>query len=586
VTLDQAVGLHQRGALREAAVAYVAFLRTHPDHADALRLLAMALLGLGHAQEALATLDRLPGKRNPVVAANRGQVLAALQRWDEAAEALQRAVRLDPALADAWAELARVEAARGRPTEACRAAGRALVAEPSRARAVAFADQVAGAVAPPADLREALLVAYTLDRVDHPLLDRAAEAALGAALDDPATLAADPLAHAWLQRGSVSHRVEHKVVALRAWLAAREATEEAVVAVALAAWAAEYAWRPDGRDGARGLGRAMFGDPCEGPLPAALQRCLRDEPAQEAALAAGIHVVALGDDHALQAMYEENPYPRRVGVQVREPVPFARWWAATFPHHPPAATPDVVDLLVAGCGTGRHALTSATTFRSRVTALDLSRASLARAQRRAGELGVPNVAFAQADLRALAGWDQRFDVIESVGVLHHLPDWVEGLRVLVGLLRPGGYVRFGLYAERARQDVVAARAFVAGHGFPDTPEGLREARLALAALPPDHPAHPVTRSVDFTSLSGCRDLVFHVREHRLDLPELSAGLRACGLRFLGFQHVLAALRAPYSARWPDDLLQDDLARWDIVEAHEPRTFAGMYVGWARVQEQA
>jgi SAM-dependent methyltransferase len=580
VTLAQAVALHQRGELREAAMAYVAFLRTHPDHADGLRLLAMALLGLGHPDEALATLARVPG-RHPLVSANRGQILAALGRWDEAADALQRAVRADPELAEGWDELARVEAQRGRTAEAARAAGRALVAAPDRRRAVAFADRVAGLPAPPADLREALLRAYALDGVDHALLDRAALAALGEALREPTALATDPLAHAWLLRGSVPEEAEDAVVALRAWLV-RRPEDAAVEAMATAAWACEYAWWPEGEPGpdAPAAVRAMFGDPGPGPLPPSLSRVLRDEPARERAAAAAVPALDVGDDAALRAMYEENPYPRRVSVQVREPVPFARWWSATLPHAAPIEAPDVVDVLVAGCGTGRHALTSASTFRARVTGLDLSRASLGRARRRADELGVP-LELMQADLRTLGSWDRRFDVVESVGVLHHLPDWVAGLRVLRGLLRPGGAVRLGLYAERARQDVVAARAFVADRGLPSSPVGLREARRALRALPAEHPARGVVRSVDFASLSGVRDLVFHVREHRVRLPELADGLAACGLRLAGFQLPVDALRRPYRERWPDDAAQADLARWDAVEADHPRTFAGMYVCWAR-----
>lgn len=587
MTLDQAVALHQRGALREAAAAYVAFLRTRPDHPDALRLLAMALLALGHPGEALAALDRIGG-RHPLVAANRGQVLAALGRWDDAADALARAVRGEPGLAEAWDELARVEAARGGARASARAAGRALTAAPSQVRAVAFADRVAGLADPPDDLRPALLAAYAQDGVDHPLLDRAALAALGDTPRDPAAAARDPLLHAWLAKGSVPDEAEDAVVALRAWLAARPTAEPAArEAVALAAWACEHAWWPEGDPGpgAPALVRAMFGPPGDGPLPAALERALRAEPEQERALAASIPVLDAGDDQALRALYEENPYPRRVGVQRREPVPFARWWAATLPAAAPIATPDAVDVLVAGCGTGRHAIGSASTFRGRVTGVDLSRRSLARARRRALELGV-TLELYQADLRRLGGWDRRFDVVESVGVLHHLPDWVEGLRALRALLRPGGALRFGLYAEAARQDVVAARAFVSEGGVPSTADGIRAARRALRALPAGHPARGVVRSVDFASVSGCRDLVFHVREQRLTLPELGAGLAAAGLRFVGFQLPVDSLRAPYRSRWPDDDAQDDLARWAEVERDHPRTFAGMYVGWARPAEDS
>ena len=53
--------------------------------------------------------------------------------------------------------------------------------------------------------------------------------------------------------------------------------------------------------------------------------------------------------------------------------------------------------------------------------------------------------------------DERFDLVESSGVLHHMEDPQEGWRILTGLVKPGGLMKIALYSEIARQDVVAAR---------------------------------------------------------------------------------------------------------------------------------
>jgi ubiquinone/menaquinone biosynthesis C-methylase UbiE len=78
--------------------------------------------------------------------------------------------------------------------------------------------------------------------------------------------------------------------------------------------------------------------------------------------------------------------------------------ALALPHADPAklAAPDAPEILVAGCGTGRHAADhcAAATPR-RVLAVDISRASLAYAMRRCAELGLANIRFAQADLLEL-----------------------------------------------------------------------------------------------------------------------------------------------------------------------------------------
>jgi 2-polyprenyl-3-methyl-5-hydroxy-6-metoxy-1,4-benzoquinol methylase len=98
---------------------------------------------------------------------------------------------------------------------------------------------------------------------------------------------------------------------------------------------------------------------------------------------------------------------------------------------------------------------------ARILAVDLSLTSLAYATRRSRELGFDRVEYAQADILELGALDRRFDVVESIGVLHHLGDPIRGWRVLTDLLKPGGMMFIGLYSELARKAVVAARAFIA-----------------------------------------------------------------------------------------------------------------------------
>ena len=111
--------------------------------------------------------------------------------------------------------------------------------------------------------------------------------------------------------------------------------------------------------------------------------------------------------------------------------------------------------------------------------------------------------------------------------------------------------------------------------------GLRRARRAFLALDEDHPARSIVWSPDFYSLSGFRDLVFHVQEHRFTLPQLGASLDALGLELLGFQHPHPMAVAWYREKWPDDVARTDLGRWAIVEKEHPEVFAGMYQFWAR-----
>ena len=108
-------------------------------------------------------------------------------------------------------------------------------------------------------------------------------------------------------------------------------------------------------------------------------------------------------------------------------------------------------------------------------------------------------------------------------------------RVLVSLLRPGGLMRIALCSTRARRDITAARRLIAERGWPSTPEGIRQARQAILALPDGAPERNVATLIDFFSLSDCRDLLFHVQEHTFGIPEIARFLAEAQLEFLGFE---------------------------------------------------
>jgi ubiquinone/menaquinone biosynthesis C-methylase UbiE len=240
-----------------------------------------------------------------------------------------------------------------------------------------------------------------------------------------------------------------------------------------------------------------------------------------------------------------------------------------------------VEALIAGCGTGRHVVEIARRYpKARILAVDLSMASLGYAARKTRELGLTNVEYAQADILELGNLGRSFDVIEASGVLHHMRDPFAGWRVLLSLLKPQGYMQIGLYSELARQQIVAARRFIAERGYGSGADDIRRARQDLIAASADPLLKEVTALGDFYTVSDCRDLLFHVQEVRLTLPQIDAFLRETGLRFVGFD-LDASLRSAYAARFPDDPTMTNLEQWHIFETQYPRTFINMYQFWVQ-----
>jgi len=450
---------------------------------------------------------------------------------------------------------------------------------------------------------EALVALLRAEDVDP---QEVAPAAQGLIQIDGASALKAPLTQALLSRAIVTDPgLEAALTVLRARAAGLD--DEALALLALQAGLGRHAWweTPQERAAIDLLAGRLAAQPparwtrevlmlaCYGPLPAwaaglappsqplarLLHRRTVEEPAQAAA-AAIPRLTESGDATSakVKALYEANPYPRWVGVTRQPARPLGEVLRTLLPGIEGLPSVEHPRILVAGCGTGAHAVRVASRYAgAEVLAVDLSRASLGYAAVKAAELGVANLAFAEADLLALGSFERRFDLIECSGVLHHLARPAEGLAVLRGLLAPGGAMKLGLYARAARRPIEAARALLMG--FEPTPQGLRGARRFLFALPQTNPAQAVLRLLDFYSLDGLRDLLFHVQETSYDLGEVAALLDGAGLEFLGFELADPATLSLFRQRHPGG--ERDLARWRAFEAEAPERFATMYQFWCR-----
>jgi len=263
------------------------------------------------------------------------------------------------------------------------------------------------------------------------------------------------------------------------------------------------------------------------PMSILMRRGIGDRQV-ERRLQAGIKTLTPIQDptsSAVRGQYEEYPYPVWLSfVPPAAPTSFSHWARQRFP----SILTDTLDLdhsriLVAGCGTGRQAIhTAIRRPGSSVLAVDVSRASLSFAIRRAEELRVPNIEFSQADILEMGGLDERFDLIECSGVLHHMADPLAGWRVLIGLLKPKALMRIGLYSEMARKSFKTLRNSILSAAAPEQiANQIRAHRRDILTRPLSASESAVIRIEDFYSLSGCHDLLFHTHELGFSLPALA-----------------------------------------------------------------
>lgn len=308
------------------------------------------------------------------------------------------------------------------------------------------------------------------------------------------------------------------------------------------------------------------------------------QPAQERELRDSIQRLTPIEDEVslrVQKQYEESPYPRWVDVAgLTTPIPIDQYLREQFPGSPftSLGKTERLDMLIAGCGTGQIAIASVQKYSgAQALAVDLSLSSLCYAKRSTPAALAGQIEYAQADILKLASIDRNFDVIDASGVLHHMADPLEGWRILLSLLRPNGLMHLGLYSEAGRNDVIAARAYIAERKFGSTPAEIRRCRQELLGTP----LASVTRFADFFATSECRDLLFHVQEARLTIPSIQAFIASHRLRFIGFEFEQPATQHYRSQFGKAGWSLADLDRWHELETKFPATFSGMYHFWVQ-----
>ena len=276
--------------------------------------------------------------------------------------------------------------------------------------------------------------------------------------------------------------------------------------------------------------------------------------------------------------YEENPYPRWIKSNLpAKSLSFENWCekagiAFRKDYFAPGKT---LKVLIAGCGTGRQAISTAKRFQNcQVEAIDLSLTSLSYAKRKTTELGISNINYSQADIMTLANHSSRYDLIECVGVLHHLKEPEVGWSILVKLLKDGGLMKVGLYSRSARKEIRYIRESTPELDDLKTIETLRGVRNRLNGSNRLE-LNWLSHSPDWFNASGFRDLIMHEHETQFNLLEIKQCLMELGLRFCGFEHNKFDRDRVAEKDW------QDLDAWHEYELSNPRAFGAMYIFWCQ-----
>ncbi|MGB7441767.1 MAG: class I SAM-dependent methyltransferase [Coleofasciculaceae cyanobacterium] len=248
---------------------------------------------------------------------------------------------------------------------------------------------------------------------------------------------------------------------------------------------------------------------------------------------------------AVERLYDTYPFPPEPLLD--EPPPGYNWrwnWLAAYSfctgQKPPKQDIRILD---AGCGTGvgTEYLVHLNPQAS-VVGIDLSDGALAVARERCRRSGANRVEFHHLSLYDVAQLNGEFDLINCVGVLHHLPDPIRGIQALAGKLAAGGLMHIFVYSELGRREVLLmqqAIALLQGSKKGDYQDGVKVGRQIFSSLPEKN--RLVKEDKRRWSLENHRDANFadmyvHPQEVDYNIETLFRLIEASGLEFIGFSN--------------------------------------------------
>ena len=190
------------------------------------------------------------------------------------------------------------------------------------------------------------------------------------------------------------------------------------------------------------------------------------------------------------------------------------------------------DVLVAGCGTWQSAKFALCHPRARVVAIDISPTSLDHTEALKKKYELTNLETRQLPIESASDLNQRFDLIVSTGVLHHLVDPDAGLRALRSVLGTEGVMYLMLYAPYGRTGVSMLQDYCRRLGIETTPQEINDLSQVLRMMPQHHPLVSMMRGArEGLDAKALVDALLNPRDRTYSVPQLFDFIERNDLKF-------------------------------------------------------
>ena len=249
-------------------------------------------------------------------------------------------------------------------------------------------------------------------------------------------------------------------------------------------------------------------------------------------------------DDVVAQQYEMWTYP--------EPIQNLETWAANnwqwfdpshahrvlWPDRPLRAD---VDILIAGCGTNQAAQIAYNNPAAKVVAVDVSQPSLDHEKFLKDKYELKNLELHLLPIEEVPSLSQKFDLVMSTGVLHHMDNPKAGMKALADVLRPDGVAAIMLYARFGRAGVELMQAVFREMGLRQDEESLQMVKAAIASLGDTHPVKSyISIAPDLNFDAGVVDTFLHGRDKSFTVDDCLDLVTSAGLVFQDW-----FLKSPY-----------------------------------------
>lgn len=290
------------------------------------------------------------------------------------------------------------------------------------------------------------------------------------------------------------------------------------------------------------------------------------------------HTPHSDEQELVRSFYEANPYPHWTSIPRSTPSSLGELFTSLNLKEPPTNN----NILVAGCGTGRHAIQLALTYpQASIKALDVSAASLAYASKKRDEYNIKNIEFIHGDLNNLHLLNVKFSLIECIGVLHHLKNPLKGTQAILSALSKTGIAKLGLYSTSARTPIVELKSLAASKRITYEQNNLEKIRMLAIANYNHGRISEIVNSPDFFSRSGCMDLLFHPLERTYSATDIHTLTKNVNCHFAGFENGGSKGSPSFINFDSGTNLEVFFKNWKNFEALHPNFFCGMYLFWLK-----